>query len=120
MTELLKILVVALSVPLLLESIPVLFLRNRKAWWKASVLCNVVTNPILNIIVILLSTVLPGGNVVSWIVLALEVAVVFFEAWLYGLMLGNTYKSCLLFSLIANGISFVAGSALNGLILMYW
>lgn len=104
---------------ILLEGIPILFLKNKKTWWKASILCNVVTNPILNVIVLLLPVLLREANWVVGVVFVLEVAVVFFEAWFYRLMLGNTYKACLMFSLIANGISFVVGSILNNLTLIY-
>lgn len=113
MIKVLLILALCCVTTILLESIPILFLKNKKAWWKASILGNVVTNPVLNVIVLLLRILLPEDNLVTGVIIVLEIAVVFFEAWFYRLQLSNPYKDCILFSLLANGLSFVLGSALN-------
>ena len=46
----------------LLESIPVLFVGDRGAWWRASVICNIITNPPLNMTVLLLSAYLAATS----------------------------------------------------------
>ncbi len=119
MIKLLSLLVILCGTTIFLESIPILFLKNKKVWWKASVLCNVVTNPILNVIVLLLPIVLLDFRLLKVIVFFLEIVVVLFESWFYQLMLGKSNKACLLFSLAANGLSFVVGSMLNSLAIFY-
>ena len=92
-----------------LESIPVLFVKNKRSWWKASLICNVVTNPILNVVVFLLTAILYPNDVVYPVILVLECAVVLIEAYFYKRMLNSSFTACLMFSLIANLLSFSAG-----------
>lgn len=94
---------------ILLESIPVLFVWERKAWWKAGVICNIITNPVLNVVMLLLSAMLPQLDLLVQILLALEILVVFLEAFFYQRMLRKVYWRCFLFSLFANLISFATG-----------
>ena len=105
-------LVVLCFATVLLESIPILFVRDRMAWWRASVICNIVTNPLLNVIVLLLSVYLPNEILLQPTVLILEGIVVFAEAYFYQRMLDQAWVPCLLFSLIVNGISFGIGTVL--------
>ena len=120
MIKILLVLAICCAATIVLEGIPILFLKSKKAWWKASILCNVVTNPLLNVIVLFLPVVLDDYLLIAWLVMALEVVVVFFETWFYQLMLEKSCKKCFLFSLIANGFSFVVGSVLNILMLIPW
>ena len=92
-----------------LESIPVLFVKNKRSWWKASLICNVVTNPILNVVIFLLTAILQSNDVIYPVILVLECAVVLIEAYFYQRMLNSKFAVCLIFSLIANTISFSAG-----------
>lgn len=100
---------------ILIEGIPTLPLKDRKAWWKASVICNVVTNPILNVIILLMTTLWPDENWVHQVIILLEIVVVFLEAYFYRRMLNKGYGRCLLFSFIANALSMYAGIMFN-----YW
>lgn len=109
MIEILLILGLFCGATILLESIPVLFVRSKKTWWKASVICNVVTNPILNTVMLLVAAALPVMDVLILGLFALEIVVVFLEAFFYQRMLGKAYWQCFLFSLIANLISFGTG-----------
>lgn len=111
MIEILLYLALCFAITVLLESIPILFLREKKAWWKASLICNVITNPTLNLIILLLTWLLWRQN---WDTLrfALEMTVVFLEAFFYHRMLGKGFVRCFLLSLIANAISFVIGKEL--------
>ena len=73
----------------------------------ASILCNVLTNPVLNLL---------GGGIYKlyrpayypYLVVA-ELLVVFIEARIYRKTLKKTKKECLQLSLYANFLSFVAG-----------
>ncbi len=83
-------------------------LDDRKQWWKASLVCNTVTNPALNLIMFLLVAFLPAG-VYNPILLLLEAAVIMMEAFFYWRMIDASPRLCLRISLIANLISFGAG-----------
>ncbi len=97
-------------ITVLLESIPVLFVRNRSAWWRAGILCNVVTNPIINLLMLLVNTYIPNQGLTAGITLLLESAVVITEAWLYRKMLHKSVRICFVFSLIANALSWSIGA----------
>lgn len=101
--------VILLLIVLLLESIPVLFVRGKKAWWKASVICNVVTNPVLNTVMLLVAAIFSVMDALILGLYVLEIVVVFLKAFFYQRMLSKAYWQCFLFSLIANFISFGTG-----------
>lgn len=94
---------------ILLESIPCLFVREKLAWWRAGIICNVVTNPVLNVTVLLVGALLPQLDIRTPVLLVLEVVVVFLEAYFYKKLLDRPYLHCLLFSCIANLLSFGIG-----------
>ena len=102
---------------ILLEStIPTLFVREKKAWWKASVICNIVTNPLLNLTMLLFFYFIESSLLTMIIMVALEAAVVFIEAYFYKVMLAKNYLPCFLFSLAANFTSFSVGMGISILI----
>ena len=111
MIEILIYLFLCLGATLLLEAIPLLCTTNKKDWWKASVVCNVITNPVLNLVVMLLNLAMWGMNRLPALI-ALEIVVVLAEAYFYQRMLDKKYWRCLLFSFAANFISFIGGLAL--------
>lgn len=116
MSELLTFLASMCLVTGCVESIPALFQKDKLAWWKASIVCNVVTNPVLNVLVALLTSALDGNmNWITPVFILLEGIVVFLEAWFYQKMLGKDYSKCLIFSGIANMLSYCAGIAINWL-----
>lgn len=94
---------------ILLESIPVLFVRNKGAWLRAGLICNVVTNPILNLLMFLMTTYVQNDGLVTAAMLLLEGAVVLIEACFYRKMLDKSRISCFGFALIANALSFGTG-----------
>ncbi|MBE6758209.1 MAG: hypothetical protein E7552_06665 [Ruminococcaceae bacterium] len=118
MNVVLLTLAVFLAGTIVLESIPTLFLRDRKGWRRTSLICNLVTNPILNVIMMLVYAFLPQQWLVALILFALEIAVVFIEAYFYRCRLRVSYRACLLFSLVANALSFGVGFSLRGILLM--
>lgn len=112
MLKFLLYLAIMCAVTILLESVPVLLTGDRKSWWKASVVCNVATNPLLNVVMLLVSVWLSRAFYFP-VLIALEVVVVLAEAYLYHRLLNKVMLRCVLFSLIANGISFGAGLVLD-------
>lgn len=94
---------------ILIEGVLTLFLKDRKAWWKASVICNVVTNPILNLVITLLVALWFDRDTILPVLILLELVVVFLEAYFYQRMLNKGYGRCLLFSFLANALSASAG-----------
>lgn len=115
MIGILILLAVTLGITILLESIPALLTAQKLQWWKASLVCNVVTNPVLNVLVLLIGAIFAVDDIRTPIFLVLEVAVVFFEAWIYRRMLGRPYWVCLLVSFGANLLSFGIGLAFQGI-----
>ena len=115
MIPLLGYLALACISTIVLEAIPILLLKEKKAWFKASVICNVVTNPVLNAIVMLFTFYFGWGKLAYGLVLLLELAVVFLEAELYRVMLNKTFWHCLIFSACANVFSFGMGLVLDRL-----
>ena len=94
---------------IVLEAMPILLLKEKKKWFKASVVCNVATNPVLNVLLMFLYLYLGWGRLVFGLLLMMELAVVFIEARLYRLLLDKPYGKCLIFSACANTFSFLTG-----------
>ena len=93
----------------LLEMIPCIFMPNRKKWVKASVVCNLITNPILNLTLLLLQSFIFTDAWMLCITILLEVVVIGFEAFLYKHLVQEELWKCLLFSFVANVLSFGCG-----------
>ena len=103
----------ALVLTCITESLPHLFFKERTKWLVSGLLCNIVTNPLLNVIVLFLYAFVDNVWQVYAIILLLETAVLFTEACLYKLMLDKPYKTCLTVSALCNGISCFIGVILN-------
>ena len=111
--------ILALLVPcvftVLVETLALCFFKDRKRRIAPQLYCNVITNPLLHILLPLgymAVTVLCGGENLVWnhvLLLALEIAIVFAEAWLMGLFLKEPYKHRLKISAIVNAASFGLG-----------
>ncbi len=119
MIIILLVLAVMCGATILIEGIPTLFPKDRKVWWKASVICNVVTNPILNVMILLMTTLWPDQDGIQRVIILLELVVVFLEAYFYQRMLNKGYGRCLLFSFIANVLSMFAGVMFNHWIVQF-
>ncbi len=112
-------LILTCAITCVTEIVPMLFLKDRWGFVKTSLLCNIVTNPVLNVIV---AMVLVGTNnyTAYYIVLAiLEIFVVFVEGLYYKHFVGIRYKKALLISLVANLCSYVCGTIINETGLMF-
>ena len=94
---------------MIIEGFFALLLPDRKKWLKACFLCNLVTNPILNLLFIILFTYDPSGNTAFLLLLVAEVLVVILEAYFYQRMLNRSRGICLAFSITTNLLSFGIG-----------
>ena len=111
--------ILALLVPcvftVLVETLALCFFKDRKRRIKPQLYCNVITNPLLHLILPLcyigIASLCGGENKVlnALALLALEIAIVFAEAWLMGLFLKEPYKHRLKISAIVNAASFGLG-----------
>ena len=105
-------LIVALLNALLLtcaaESAVLVFSRPRKLWLTLGFLCNIATNPLLNIVRLCAALYLSAQGM-FWLTLLLEIAVVFAEAGLYRMGSGARFFICLRRSLLCNGVSLGMG-----------
>lgn len=79
----------------------------------ASLLCNLLTNPLLNLLLLLAGWWL-GAAARQWLVLPLELAVVAGEAALYHLLLSWGAKRAVAVSLLLNSLSYLVGLLLFG------
>lgn len=104
---------IALFLTCITEAVVQSFLKDRKKWIISGLLGNVVTNPLLNVIVLILYAFVDSECVLYSIIILLECVILFTEAGLYKLMLNKTYKACLLVSAACNAVSFSVGLLLN-------
>lgn len=109
----------ALFLTLVIESLVMLALTRSKKWVYYNLLCNLVTNPTLNILLIVIAKITDNFyewifesdfNIIYYICVAIgEVLVVIGEAHLYRAMTGETRGKCYIRSLVTNGASFFIG-----------
>lgn len=97
----------ALIATILIEGIVTILVTRSWKWVWYNFLCNIVTNPLLNLSISFFVNKIYG----SWIYVFIigEAVVLFSEMWLLKLMSGETYKKCFFISLITNLVSCVAG-----------
>ena len=98
-------LLLALGMTLLIEGIVVLGFDPQKKWFGASVVCNIITNPLVNIIL----SQLYGHRGYALVFLLLEAGVVIAEAFLYNRLFRHSLGICFVASLIANAVSCIGG-----------
>ena len=94
------------------ETLALLFFKDKKDWFKPVFICNLLTNPLLNMIYPFLQVLLEQAREYAlsvYLLLALEVGVVFLEAWLLSFFVDKNYKRRLAVSATINAISFIAG-----------
>ena len=115
MAGLLRALLCALVLTCILEIIPLAFLRPFRRWLGASLICNVLTNPLLNCILQYSYARLSAPEITA-LTIALEAGVVVCEAVLYRLILAEPMKKCAAVSLGSNAFSYGAGKLMEFLI----
>lgn len=94
------------------EGLVVLVLFRSWQTVYSSFLCNLLTNPAMNML-LLLGVSLFGLKIYPFLLAALEILVVAVEAFVYNKLEGWPRKRAVLFSLIINAVSFGAGLVLN-------
>ena len=114
MNSLLIGLAVGLSVTLVTE-LPAAALLRVRGWDLVLIgLVNCVTNPVVNLIYVWSLLTFSRYSAVPYLILAaLEISVVFGEAWAFRLILHYRRSRPFLLSLIPNGVSFSVGLILN-------
>jgi hypothetical protein len=105
-------LLVYLAVTVLVEGgLMALFFRSRRFVYY-SFLCNLLTNPALNLLLLLCVMLL--GTAWYWPAVAiLALAAVFVEAYVYRLLCDLPFARALGTSVLLNAVSFLAGIGLN-------
>ena len=101
----------ALVLTVIIEGIAVMITAKSRKVLLHSVYCNLMTNPLLNLIGLLISFY-SHGAFIAWIVIG-EAAVVISEAALYRLFGDMDKKRSYMISFTANLCSFTAGLIIN-------
>ena len=114
MVQLICNLLKALVITILLEGIVVALWKRRKEWIVGSLLCNLATNPLLNVTVIFLNSRLGLSNKGWYVCVCIgEFLVVLTEMWMYRMYIGCSYRKGLTASLILNAVSYFGGVLLS-------
>lgn len=99
----------ALLLTVFLEGLTVLALVRDRKWLPPSVLGNVCTNPLLNLLVTYAVSRGAAGAGYVLLVLFLEAAAVLYEAYIYYSLTDAEKREAILVSLAANAVSFLTG-----------
>ena len=102
-----------LGLTILIEGTVILLWHKSKEMLVDSLYVNLLTNPIVNLTILLLYGANLSLNAMLAIRIALEINVVFIEAIAYKFMLDCKFKETLFLSFILNLTSFVAGEILG-------
>ena len=93
------------------EGIAILLLFRKKEYFYYSLLCNMLTNPALNLILYFICKAL-GYDLYYAVVIFLELIVVVVEAYVYRLLCNFKMHKSLLLSVLLNTISYISGVVL--------
>lgn len=99
----------------LAEGIGIFCITRSRKFIYYSFLCNLLTNPLLNLLLLLSGQWLGQGAYYPCLVL-LETMAVLAEAWVYSLLGGVSRRKALWMSLLLNAFSFLLGLVLNLLV----
>ncbi len=102
----------ALIRTLLIEAAVVLLLTKNKGFLKGSLICNILTNPLLNLLLVFPLHYF-GQTVYVICAVTGEICVFVGEAYLYRLFTRAAIKKCVIVSLAANAASLGAGLLFN-------
>jgi hypothetical protein len=101
---------------LIIEGAAMVAITRSRKMLGYSILANLLTCPLLNLLVLICSSFAPVA--LTWTVVALlEVAAVLVEAAVYHMLARKPYKYCFFLSLALNALSFGLGFVLQFLIL---
>lgn len=99
-----------------IELVPLLFLKDAKKWVKTSLLCNVITNPIINLVLALLTLLIANEILLIAVAIILELAVIAFESFIFYTVTDESLKKCIIVSLLINICSFAIGLLFTGIL----
>ena len=100
----------ALTVTCLLEGAVICCFPPRFTWFRFSLIANVVTNPAVNLVLWGVLAIFPEIDGVYWCCFVLlELLVVAVEGWIYLRCTEESWRRCILASLLANAVSCGAG-----------
>ena len=106
------IFLICLLLTIFLEGVIILFLFRRPIYVYYSVLCNLLTNPALNL-VLSVSIYLWGARVYYPVLVLCEVIVIIIEAIVYSYLCRLRFSKSIALSFLLNGVSCVSGVILN-------
>ena len=109
MGQIINILLKLLIATCVFEIIPLLFFKSRGKRIATSLLCNVLTNPLLNVILFLVAGFISNQATYILIVLVLELAVVAFESFIIYNIMNESATKCIKVSAVCNAFSFTMG-----------
>ncbi len=98
-------LITAFVLTCLIEGIVICGFEPWRRWLLASVICNLATNPLINLILYPLY----GHSLYALVFVLLELGVVIAEALIYKGVLRCKMRKCIVASLIANTLSCISG-----------
>jgi len=101
-----------LLLTIIIESAAILVIFRRKKYIYYSVLCNLLTNPAMNLLLAASIATLGAGAYYPTLVIA-ELAVIFVEAAVYKYICGFGVKKSVMLSTFLNALSFTTGILLN-------
>lgn len=107
------VLLCQLLLTILVEGAVIVIIYKSKEILRDSLFVNLLTNPPLNLTLMLLSGTGLALGVMLTVRIGLEIAVVFIEAIAYKHMLGNGFKKAFWMSLILNLTSFIVGEVIG-------
>ena len=97
---------------LVIEGIVILVIFRRKKYVYYSMLCNLLTNPAMNLL-LAASVILFGLNIYYLTLVIAELAVIFVEATVYNYICGFGIRKSVLLSTVLNIMSCIAGLLIN-------
>ena len=100
--------VLFLVVTITVEGVIILLKYGRREYAYYSLLCNILTNPMLNLLLYLLIGQL-GSEIYLPVLVILEIIVVFVEAYIYKILCNFSKKEALKLSLVLNISSYLIG-----------
>lgn len=107
-----------LALTIIFEGAIIILWKRSAEILKDSLYVNLLTNPAVNLIIMLLSGRGLSPTIMISIAIALEINVVFIEAIAYKFMLDESFKKVFVMSLILNISSYLIGNILG--LIGYW
>jgi len=112
MSTLFHVVLLPLLLTVAVEGSAVLIIFRQKEYGYFCLLCNLLTNPALNLLLLVFVSLF-GARVYYPVLIPAEIAVVFIEAAVYNYICRFGMKKAIMLSAFLNSISFAAGVLIN-------